>query len=180
MEDDGCPGTTSELCGNRESGREVIDGLLPGFWHLASHRIFMAVPLSAGGSGRDCRTQPAAGEESGSNRGGGGRSCAGAAAEVSRLESARNRFLGETWGPYIWGKEKHTPGISGSQGVLSGTLVPWEALRHPKSNPAGPGSHLGFTARLKPCPPVSWLREQKLAELAPSGRAGAPVPTLAL
>ena len=30
----------------------------------------------------------------------------------------RNHFLGGTSGPYIWGKEKHTPGISGSQGNL--------------------------------------------------------------
>ena len=72
MEDDGCPRTASELCGNRESGGEVLDRLVPGVWHLASHRIFMAVPLSAGGPGRDWRTQPAAGEESGSNCGGGG------------------------------------------------------------------------------------------------------------
>src|ERR1017187_164383 len=89
MEDDGCPRTASELCGNRESGREVIDGIVPGVWHLAPHGIFMAVTLSAPGPGRDCRTQPAANEESGSNCGGSGRSGADAAAEVSRLGSAQ-------------------------------------------------------------------------------------------
>jgi len=27
----------------------------------------------------------------------------------------RNYFLGESSGPYFWGKKKHTPGILGSQ-----------------------------------------------------------------
>jgi len=33
---------------------------------------------------------------------------------------ARNNFLGESSGPYIWGKEKNTPGISGVKGSWSG------------------------------------------------------------
>jgi hypothetical protein len=39
-------------------------------------------------------------------------------------DSGINRFLGESSGPYIWGKEKHTPGVSRSQAELasSGSL----------------------------------------------------------
>ena len=38
----------------------------------------------------------------------------------------RNYFLGETSGPYIWGKEKCTLGISGRQGGLAPVLAPFD------------------------------------------------------
>ena len=37
----------------------------------------------------------------------------------------RNDFLGESSGPYIWGKEKRAPGISGSQGELLRLVKGW-------------------------------------------------------
>ena len=41
----------------------------------------------------------------------------------------RERFLGESSGPYFWGKEKHTPGILGSQGILRrGVVAQFEFL----------------------------------------------------
>jgi hypothetical protein len=57
------------------------------------------------------------------------------------------RFLGETSGPYIWGKENSTPGISGSQGD-----VEWSGLGGGVGSLRGLSRIGGFAARLKPCP----------------------------
>ena len=40
----------------------------------------------------------------------------------------RNCFLGESSGPYIWGKEKCTPGSLGRQGGTSESVGPLRGL----------------------------------------------------
>ncbi len=62
---------------------------------------------------------------------------------------ARNCFLGESSGPYIWGKKKCTPGSWGRQGRTECPLYGWGLLV-----PAGPGLGLwlGGTAEAVPFP----------------------------
>lgn len=79
----------------------------------------------------------------------------------------RNHFLGDTSGPYIWGKEKHTPGVSGSQEELESLatvsgLNRSEGLCGVASSPALPRiSCGGFIVRLERC---SWPKIQPQME----------------
>jgi len=75
----------------------------------------------------------------------------------------RNCFLGETSGPYIWGKEKHTPGSRASQGVVEEGVG---SLR-------GLDRIWGFTARLKAgALPRILVRFPLLAQDARNGASG--------
>ena len=63
-------------------GEKPLQRPVPGVWHLASDRVFVAGAVSEDGSGGHCRAQPAAAPQSGAYCAGvgsaGGRHCGGA------------------------------------------------------------------------------------------------------